>query len=120
MAKPHEVRVHRVYDDRDAADGSKVLVDRIGLRASTKGRGQLAEWRKSVAPSTVLCKGRDHDPKCFGEFTHRRRPEPAEPEAVVSRTQLAALADRRTLMLLIATTHPEISVAAVLADGVRL
>lgn len=119
MAKPHEVRVRRVYDDKEDADGSRVLVDRIWPRGMTRDKAHLDEWCKSVAPSTALRKWYDHDPKRFAEFTRRYRAELAENEAAVALAHLRELADKGTLTLLTATTHPEKSEAAVLADRLR-
>ena len=120
MAKIQEVRVRRVYDGRDKADGKRVLVDRIWPRGVTKAKADLDEWCKTVAPTTGLRKWYDHDPKRFAEFTRRYRAELAEPDSAAALAHLAALGEKGTLTLLTATTHPETSEAAVLADLLRV
>lgn len=119
MARTREVRVRRVYDDKEDADGTRVLVDRIWPRGMTKAKAHLDEWCKTVAPSTTLRKWYDHDPKRFGEFTRRYRAELAEAEAAAGLAHLRELAEQGTLTLLTATKHPEISEASVLADLTR-
>ena len=62
------VQVRRVYEKRLAADGARVLVDRIWPRGLTKREADLDEWCKEVAPSTELRKWYGHDPDRFEEF----------------------------------------------------
>src|SRR6516165_4655813 len=73
------VRVRRVYDEPEADDGTRVLVDRIWPRGMTKARAALGEWCKDVAPSTELRKWYGHDPDRFEEFTRRYRLELTDP-----------------------------------------
>jgi uncharacterized protein YeaO (DUF488 family) len=113
--KTLEVRVRRVYDEREKADGTRVLVDRIWPRGMTKAKADLDEWCKTVAPSTALRKWYGHDPKRFSEFARRYRAELADNEAAVALAHLRDLAEQGTLTLLTATKHPESSEAAVLA-----
>jgi uncharacterized protein YeaO (DUF488 family) len=119
MANTVDVRVRRVYDDREESDGRRVLVDRIWPRGMTKAKADLDEWCKTVAPSTALRKWYGHDPKRFEEFARRYRAELDEPEPAAGLAHLAELATQGTLTLLTATKHPEISEAVVLADLVR-
>jgi uncharacterized protein YeaO (DUF488 family) len=113
MARQAEVRVRRVYDDRQASDGTRVLVDRIWPRGMTKSRADLDVWCKTVAPSAALRKWYGHDPERFREFAHRYRAELDEPEAA------AGLAAKGPVTLLTATRYPEISEAAVLSELMR-
>ena len=48
------IRVQRVYDSPSAADGARVLVDRIWPRGLRKDAAHLDRWAKDVAPSTEL------------------------------------------------------------------
>src|SRR5262249_39074342 len=45
------VRVRRVYDPPDPADGHRVLVDRLWPRGLAKSAAALDEWLRAVAPS---------------------------------------------------------------------
>jgi uncharacterized protein YeaO (DUF488 family) len=80
MTTKIEVRVRRVYGDRESDDGVRVLVDRVWPRGLTKERADLDEWCKTVAPSTSLRTWYGHDPKRFEEFRRRYRTELDEPE----------------------------------------
>jgi uncharacterized protein YeaO (DUF488 family) len=110
------VRVRRVYDEPDADDGTRVLVDRIWPRGMTKARAALDEWCKDVAPSTELRKWYGHDPARFEEFARRYRLELADPERAGALAHLRALASAGPLTLLTATKDPAISEASVLAS----
>jgi uncharacterized protein YeaO (DUF488 family) len=96
-----------------------VLVDRIWPRGLTKARAELGEWCKQVAPSTPLRKWYGHDPARFEEFRRRYRAELAQPQQAAALQHLRELAKERTLTLLTATKHPDISEAMVLANILR-
>jgi uncharacterized protein YeaO (DUF488 family) len=119
MAGRHTVKVGRVYDPPTGDDGARVLVDRIWPRGLSKDKAHLDEWCKSVAPSTTLRKWYQHDPERFEEFARRYRAELDEPEHAEALLHLRQLARHRTLTLLTATKHAEISEAVVLADLLR-
>ena len=48
------IRVKRIYDKPDVADGFRVLVDRLWPRGITKEAAKIDQWAKGVAPSTAL------------------------------------------------------------------
>jgi uncharacterized protein YeaO (DUF488 family) len=119
MAGRPDVRVRRVYEEPSPQDGTRVLVDRVWPRGLTKGRAQLAEWCKEVAPSTRLREWYGHDPARFEEFARRYRAELEQPERAGALRHLRELAKDRPLTVLTATKHLGISQAAVLADVLR-
>jgi len=114
-----DVRVRRVYDAPEPADGTRVLVDRLWPRGLAKAKADIDEWCKDIAPSTELRKWYSHDPARFKEFSRRYRAELKEPQPAESLAHLRALAKSKPLTLLTATKEPQISEAAVLADMVR-
>jgi uncharacterized protein YeaO (DUF488 family) len=116
MHRQPRVRVGRVYDPRTAEDGTRVLVDRLWPRGLTKNRADLDEWCKQIAPSAALRAWYGHDPDRFAEFARRYRSELDDPGRAEHLQHLRELAQRRTLTLLTATRHADISEAAVLAD----
>lgn len=118
IAEP-KVRVRRIYDEPDALDGTRVLVDRLWPRGVSKAKAHLDEWCKDVAPSRALRRWYDHDPAKFAEFRRRYRAELEEPVRAQALQHLRELADGHRLTLLTATKHPDISEAAVLADLLR-
>ena len=111
-----KVRVRRVYDPPEPADGTRVLVDRLWPRGLTKAKADIGEWCKDIAPSTELRKWYGHDPARFKEFSRRYRAELKEPERAEALAHLRTLPKTPRLTLLTATKEPEISEAAVLAD----
>lgn len=119
MATKPKVRVRRVYEEPEAQDGARVLVDRVWPRGLSKENAHLQEWCKAVAPSTELRKWYGHDPARFEEFGRRYRAELKDPERATALEHLRELAKRRTLTLLTATRQADISEAVVLADLLR-
>jgi uncharacterized protein YeaO (DUF488 family) len=110
------VRVRRAYAEPEAADGVRVLVDRLWPRGLSKARAALDEWVKDVAPSTELRQWYQHDPDRFAEFRRRYEAELEDPERAAALARLRELAGgERPLTLLTATRQPEISEATVLA-----
>lgn len=69
------IRIKRVYDDADPADGYRVLIDRLWPRGVSRERAKLDEWARELAPSDELRRWFDHDPKRFQEFASRYRSE---------------------------------------------
>jgi uncharacterized protein YeaO (DUF488 family) len=117
MAEDH-VRVRRVYDPHEPADGTRVLVDRLWHRGLAKATAAIDEWCKDISPSTELRKWYGHDPARFEEFSRRYRAELTGRQQAEAVAHLRTLASTRPLTLLTATREPQISEAAVLADVV--
>lgn len=114
-----KVRVRRVYEEPEPADGTRVLVDRIWPRGLTKAKASLDEWCKDIAPSDELRKWYRHDPERFEEFGRRYQREMEDPRRAEALEHLRGLAKDRQLTLLTATRQPEISEAAILARLLR-
>jgi len=114
-----DIRVRRVYEEPAAADGARVLVDRVWPRGLRKDAARLDEWAKDVAPSTELRTWYGHDPAKFDEFERRYRAELDEPGAREGLDRLRALAAGRRVTLLTATKAVDISQAEVLAGLLR-
>jgi uncharacterized protein YeaO (DUF488 family) len=65
------IKLKRVYEKPAAADGTRILVDRLWPRGLKKKAAAIDHWFKEIAPSTVLRKWFGHDPVRWNEF-HRR------------------------------------------------
>ncbi|NEA83166.1 DUF488 family protein [Actinospica acidiphila] len=111
----HAVQVRRAYEEPEESDGVRVLVDRLWPRGLAKEKAALDEWCKQVAPSGDLRTWYHHDPDRFEEFERRYREELADPDRAEALEHLRGIARTRTLTLITATKHPEISAAEVLA-----
>lgn len=68
MAEP---RLKRAYDPPAAADGRRVLVDRMWPRGLKKSAASIDLWLKDLAPSTELRRWFGHDPRRWNEFCAR-------------------------------------------------
>jgi len=65
------IRTKRVYETPEAADGRRILVDRVWPRGMTKKRLRGDVWLKSIAPSTELRNWFKHDPSKWNGFKAR-------------------------------------------------
>lgn len=61
----------RIYEPTSPDDGYRVLVDRLWPRGVSKGKAELDEWAKDLAPSTELRKWFNHNPNRFEEFSKK-------------------------------------------------
>ncbi|MFZ2872936.1 MAG: DUF488 family protein [Phycisphaerales bacterium] len=79
-AARNTVRLKRVYDPPEDADGFRVLVDRLWPRGLTKQRARVDLWLKEVAPSTDLRRWYHADLTRWPEFRKRYKAELTEPD----------------------------------------
>ena len=119
MTATTDVRVRRVYDPPDPADGQRVLVDRLWHRGLSKSAAALDEWVKAVAPSDELRRWYGHQADKFPAFRKRYQAELQAPERADAVAHLRQLAGSGPLTLLTATKDVEHSQAAVLAAKLR-
>jgi uncharacterized protein YeaO (DUF488 family) len=119
MTAKTEVRVRRIYEPPEPADGYRVLVDRLWPRGVSKAAAHLDEWAKAVAPSDELRRWYGHEVGKFGEFRKRYDQELQVPERAELLAHLEDLARARTITLLTGTRDVEHSEAAVLAERLR-
>src|SRR3972149_7089482 len=69
------IRIKRVFAPPDGSDGVRILVDRLRPRGVTREAARIDEWRKDLAPTTVLRKWWEHDPSKWRTFQSRYRHE---------------------------------------------
>jgi uncharacterized protein YeaO (DUF488 family) len=68
----HEmIKIRRVYDKPDPADGVRILVDRLWPRGLSKEAAKVDVWAKNLSPSHELRKWYGHDPEKWEEFKKR-------------------------------------------------
>src|SRR5213595_1530468 len=97
-----DMRVRRVYDPAEPADGARVLVDRLWPRGLSKEDVRLTEWCKDAAPSTELRRWYRHEAPRFERFAERYRDELAGEAAGPALARLRELAADGPLTLLTA------------------
>jgi uncharacterized protein YeaO (DUF488 family) len=71
----HRIAIKRAYDDPSAADGLRILIDRLWPRGITKAALRHDAWPRALTPSNGLRKWYGHDPQRFAEFRRRYREE---------------------------------------------
>ncbi len=65
------IRLKRVYDSPERADGKRILVDRLWPRGLSRDSAEVDLWSKTIAPSTELRRWYGHDPDRWEEFQSR-------------------------------------------------
>ena len=112
-----DLRIKRIYAPPEAADGARILVDRLWPRGIRKEEAALTLWLKDAAPSTALRQWFGHDPARWEVFQQRYRAELAERPDVLP--VLAGLLRQGPVTLLYAAHDPEHNHALVLATWLR-
>ncbi|MGX5820342.1 DUF488 domain-containing protein [Chitinophaga lutea] len=69
------IRLKRIYEPYESADGFRILVDRLWPRGVKKEDAHIDLWAKEVAPSTELRKWFHHDVAAWKEFEKRYKTE---------------------------------------------
>ena len=114
-----DVALKRIYEEPAAADGMRLLVDRVWPRGVSKERAALDGWLRELAPSAALRKWYGHDPARWAEFRECYRAELRSQGPAME--SLRRLATGRRVTLLYATRDISHCNAAVLkelvADG---
>ena len=70
-----KIQIKRVYDEPSAADGTRILIDRLWPRGVSKAQAKVDLWLKAIAPSTPLRQWFGHDPGKWEEFKQRYKDE---------------------------------------------
>jgi uncharacterized protein YeaO (DUF488 family) len=65
------IKIKRIYESADKADGFRILIDRLWPRGISKEKAKLDLWLKEIAPSDSLRKWFGHDLKKCESFKER-------------------------------------------------
>lgn len=114
--KSHGFRIKRIYDAPDAADGTRVLVDRLWPRGITKEKAALDLWLKDVSPSDALRKRVHGDPDGWQVFLVDYAAELAREPAASAARQLMEMAAKGPVTLLYAARDETRNNAVALRD----
>jgi uncharacterized protein YeaO (DUF488 family) len=112
-----DVRLKRAYERPAAADGYRVLIDRIWPRGVTREDAHLDEWARDLAPSDELRRWFGHDPARFEEFRRRYTEELGAQQRKLR--ELRRHAREGTLTLVYGARDTEHNDAVVLAEVLR-
>jgi uncharacterized protein YeaO (DUF488 family) len=108
------VRIKRIYEAADAADGYRALIDRLWPRGISRERAALDAWLVELAPSTQLRLWFEHDPQRWSEFRRRYRAELRGQPALLD--SLRRRAQQQRVTLLYGSREPRINHAVVLRE----
>jgi len=112
-----DVRLKRAYEPPAAADGYRVLIDRLWPRGVSREHAHLDEWDRELPPSKGLRRWFGHEPNRFPEFRRRYIDELRR-----QRPRLAELRRRAregTVTLVYSARDSEHNDAVVLAEVLR-
>ncbi|MFF4183334.1 DUF488 domain-containing protein [Streptomyces sp. NPDC001691] len=107
MPGERTMRVRRVYDPPEKADGVRVLVDRLWPRGLSKEHAVVDEWPKELTPSTELRRWYHEDRGRYADFTKRYEAELAGPDQTRALERLRDLVEDGTVTLVTAVKDIE-------------
>jgi uncharacterized protein YeaO (DUF488 family) len=113
------VKIKRIYDPPEKADGTRILVDRLWPRGISKEKVRIDEWLKEIAPSDKLRQWFGHKAERWEEFQKRYREELQTMERQEQLRHLRALARQGTVTLLFAAKDDERNNAVVLVKVMK-
>ncbi|MGJ0424543.1 DUF488 domain-containing protein [Methylocystis sp.] len=113
------IALKRVYEQAEAEDGTRVLVDRLWPRGLRKDTADIDLWAKDIAPSNTLRRWFGHKPERWEEFAKRYRAELAASEGQPQVEALRAISRKRRVTLLYAARDEWMNNAVVLRDYLR-
>lgn len=108
------IRIKRIYEAYDPADGYRILVDRLWPRGIKKENAHIDLWAKEVAPSDELRKWFHHEVANWKEFEKRYKAELKESDALSA--LLPDIKKHKTVTLLYGAKDEEHNQAAVLKE----
>lgn len=92
------LRIKRVYEEPDASDGKRILVDGLWPRGLSREKADIDVWLKEVAPSAELRRWFGHRPDRWDEFRSRYFTELDGRPDEVARLRAEVRAPRATLV----------------------
>jgi len=111
------LRIKRVYEKRDSADGKRILVDRLWPRGLKREEAGIDEWMKDLAPSDELRKWFGHEPEKWTEFRQKYTQELlSDPDKVSLLDKLVRMAREGSVTLVYAARDAEHNNAQVLEE----
>jgi uncharacterized protein YeaO (DUF488 family) len=110
------IKLKRIYEKPERADGKRFLVDRLWPRGLSKENAHVDEWLKEIAPSDTLRRWYGHKVEQCSEFRQKHRAELRKPGPLELLAKLRQEGKHRTITLLHAVRDSEHSNAAVLNE----
>lgn len=111
-------QIKRVYEAPAAADGLRVLVDRLWPRGVSKANGRIDLWAKDLAPSDGLRREFHAKPERWAEFVKAYARELGTPNALAAAAALRSQ-KKSTITLLYAAKDEARNNAVALLDWLQ-
>lgn len=108
------IRIKKIYDNPQASDGQRILVDRLWPRGMTKEKARVDSWLKDIAPSNELRKWFGRNPDRWAGFKKNYLEELKDKKALIS--ELKLLSKKENITLLYAAHDPIRNNAVVLKE----
>ncbi|OLC99856.1 MAG: hypothetical protein AUH86_01420 [Acidobacteria bacterium 13_1_40CM_4_58_4] len=112
------IKIKRVYEKAEAADGFRMLVDRLWPRGMKKEGAKIDLWMKEVAPSDALRKSFHHDAMKWPDFEKKYQAELKKKGAWIAELKKLEK-EHGTLTLLFGARDPEHNQAVVLRETLK-
>jgi len=111
------IAIKRVYELPSAADGRRVLVDRLWPRGLTKERAAVDEWLRELAPSDDLRRWYHARPSQWATFRLKYVRELSQSQSQLALQRIYELAHaRKRLTLVFASKNEDYNNATVLKE----
>lgn len=110
------IKTKRIYDEPEARDGMRVLVDRVWPRGVSRNNAAIQDWLKDLAPSEHLRQWFDHDPKKWAKFRQRYRAELQAKHKAIRMRKLASMSRLQPVTLVYAAKDKKHNNAVALQD----
>lgn len=109
------IKIRRLYQQTDAAEGFRVFVDRLWPRGVSKDDFEFDLWCKDLAPSPDLRKWFGHKVQNWPGFSERYRDELRTPEQRRRIQSVLQQAEGNNIILLYGAKDPDHNHAVILA-----
>ena len=113
------LKVKRAYDEKEATDGKRILIDRLWPRGISKTEAHIDDWLKDLAPSAELRRWFGHDPRKWGEFKKKYVKELSSPDKAKLIEDIIQRAKHETITLVYSARDTEHNDARVLEELIR-
>lgn len=112
-----EVKIKRVYEEKEKSDGFRVFIDRLWPRGIKKEDLPFDLWLKDIAPTPEIRKEFNHERKNFKTFGTKYRRELKEKEDLLN--LLRDKNKKQNLTLLYAAKDEKCNHALILKDVIE-
>lgn len=108
------IKLKRIYEPKENADGLRILVDRLWPRGIKKEEANVDMWMKDIAPSSTLRKWFAHDATKWNTFKTKYKAELKQSKNIEN--LLSSLQQHKTITLVYAAKDTKHNHAIVIKE----